>query len=124
MGIDLENFSPSNVGELKAAIIGELSALGKNWWSVNSDLVSGYLASLAEAAMQTNLALAQNRIRPDEAKRIFHMQELAFASTIHFTKYMSFVLAQKVVDLTFKIIGWALFNKTGINLFPQIVKPA
>lgn len=123
MEIDLENFSPDSVSELADAIVSELSDLGPKWWSVNSELVSGYLSSLAEAAMQTNLALAQNRLKPAEAKQILHMQELAFASTIHFTKYMSFVLAQKVLDMTFKIIGWALFNKTGINLFPQIVKP-
>lgn len=124
MDLNLEEFKPDNVDELIGAIGDELSNVGKKWWEVNSQLVTGYLRSLAEATFQTQIALAQGRITPEQADRIMHMQEVAFTSTVHFTKYMTFALAQKVLDTTFKIVGWALYNKTGINLFPQLVSPS
>jgi len=122
VAIDYQNFRPESVGELSGAIGSELSVLGKKWWAVNSELIAGYVASLSEATLQTQIALESGRIKPDQADRIMHMQQIAFKSTIHFTKYMTFALAQKVLDETFKIIGWALYNRTGVNLFPQLVK--
>lgn len=121
MNVDLENFRPDSVDEIIDVIGEEIGALGQKWWSVNSALVSGYLKSLAEATIQTQISLSQKKITAAQADRIMHMQEVAFTSTLHFTKYMNFALAQKVLDTTFKIIGWAIFNKTGINLFPQLV---
>ena len=124
MPIDLPNFNPGNVDELVDAITGEISELGKKWWSTNSAIVEGYIKSLAEATLQTQIALQTRDIKPDQADRIMHMQELAFTSTLHFTKYMTFVLAQRVLDTTFTIVGWAFFNRTGVNIFPQLVKPS
>jgi len=123
MDLDLENFNPNDVDELGSAISDELSKLGKKWWSTNSGIVNGYVKSLAEATMQTQIALASGKINAEQADRIIHMQELAFSSTLHFTKYMTFVLAQNVLDTTFSIVGWAFYNRTGVNLFPQLVKP-
>lgn len=120
---DLTEFSPANVDELVGAILSDLEGLSKRWWNENSDLVEGYTRSLAQATMQTQKALIEKRIKPAEADRIMHMQELAFNSLIHFTKFMTFALAQKALDATFRLVGYALFNRTGVNLFPHLVTP-
>ncbi|MGJ8529384.1 hypothetical protein [Maritalea sp.] len=119
--VDLKNFKPNNINELVNVLTSELSALGKKWWETNSNLVTGYVRSLSQAVIQTQSSLASGSIKPDQADRIMHMQELAFSSTLHFTKYMTFALAQKVLDTTFKVVGWAILNLTGVNLFPQLV---
>lgn len=121
--IEFASFKPADVKELVGALSTELSGLGKKWWETNSEIVQGYLRSLSEAFFQTKAALLSGRIRSDQADRIMHMQELAFGSTIQFTKYMTFALAQKALDTAFRLVGWAMYNYTGINLFPQLVSP-
>ena len=119
-----DTFDPDSVGDLVQAILGDLRDLSARWWNENASLVEGYTRSLAEATMQTRTALIEKRIRPDEADRIMHMQELAFNSLIHFTKFMTFSLAQKALDRTFRLVGLAIFNRTGVNLFPHLVDTA
>jgi hypothetical protein len=119
--VDFATFKPANVNQFVNVLSTELAGLGKKWWETNSALVHGYLRSLAEAFFQTKTALSEGRIKADQADRIMHMQEVAFTSTLQFTKYMTFALAQKVLDMTFRLVGWAMYNYTGINLFPQLV---
>lgn len=54
---------------------------------------------------------------------ILHNQELAFNQTLQFTKLMTLVLAQQLLNAAFTVIGWVIFNKTGINLAPNLVRP-
>lgn len=118
---DIKDFDPSNITELTDAIVSDLQDIGSQWWKTNSTLVPGYLRSLSEATLQTTAALAANQLDEKEADQIFRMQQAAFRQTIKFTKYMTFVLSQRVVDAVFSRIGWALLNRTGINFFPELV---
>ena len=123
MPVELSEFNPASVSALSDAIVGEVGAIGGNWWVTNAALVEGYIKSLSEAAMQTASALASGTIKPTQADQIMKMQEVAFKSTIQFTKFMTFALAQKVLDTVFRLVGWAIRNRTGVNLFPGVVQP-
>lgn len=123
MPVDLRSFNPANAGELAQAIAQTASSAGTKWWGENEPLMRGYINSLSEAAIQTSTALAAGRIKPAQADQIMRMQEMAFRSTIQFTRFMTLALAQKVYNAAFELVGWAIFNRTGINLFPTVVKP-
>ncbi len=123
MAIDLPSFNPASPADLSAAISGQISGISKKWWTSNAALIQGYLNSLAEAALQTQAAMAAGQITAVQASQIMTMQELALKSTLSFTKFMTLALAQKVFDATFQLVGWAIFNRTGVNLFPGLVKP-
>lgn len=120
---ELSTFNPQTVDDLVAAISGDVAGIGGRWWSENSQIIPGYFRSLAEATLQTQEALAAGIINEESADRALRMQQAAFRQTINFMKYMTLVLSQKIVDAVFTLVGWAVFNRTGINFFPELVKP-
>ena len=120
MTLDLSTFNPSSAGELANAITGQISSMGKRWWETNSQDVEGYVRSLAEAAVQTDTALAEGRIEKAQAQMIMEMQKTAYQNTLHFTKFMTMALAQNVLDETLRIVGAAVMNRTGLNLWPGL----
>jgi hypothetical protein len=122
--LDFANLKIETVDGLVSALEDELGGVSTKWWNANKSVVSGYLRSLAEASVQTQLALANHQIPPEAADMIMRNQQLAFNQTLQFTKFMTLVLAQQLLDATFRVIGWAIYNKTGINLAPSLVQPA
>jgi hypothetical protein len=56
--------------------------------------------------------------------QIMGMQKAAFSQTLQFAQYMTLALAQQIENTVFTVIGWAIYNRTGFNLFPLLVKPA
>ncbi|MBO9557859.1 MAG: hypothetical protein J7515_04645 [Caulobacter sp.] len=122
--LDFANLRIDNVDDLVATLEEELGGVSTQWWNANKSVVTGYLRSLAEATMQTRLALANGQIPPEAADMIMSNQKLAFTQTLQFTKFMTLVLAQQLLDAAFKVIGWVIYNKTGVNLAPSLVQPA
>ena len=120
MALDLSTFNPSTAQELANAVTGQISTMGKRWWETNSQDVEGYVRSLAEAAVQTGTALAEGRIEKAQAQMIMEMQKTAYQNTLHFTKFMTMALAQNVLDETLRIVGAAVMNRTGLNLWPGL----
>ncbi|MEE4279410.1 MAG: hypothetical protein V2I82_13160 [Halieaceae bacterium] len=118
---DYASFNPTNVDEFVAALTDEVKVLGNKWWETNSSIVPGYLRSLAEATLQTEVALVEGKIDSSTADQVFRMQQAAFRQTMRFTKYMTLVLSQKVVDAVFRLVGWAIYNRVGFNFFPELV---
>ena len=121
--VDFANLDIDTVDQLVSVLEGELKGVSAAWWKANKVVLPGYLRSLAEASIQTRLALANGLIPPEAADMILHNQELAFNQTLQFTKLMTLVLAQQLLNAAFTVIGWVIFNKTGINLAPNLVRP-
>jgi hypothetical protein len=123
MTTDLSKFNPADAQALFQEITSQVSSDATAWWNTNSSLVAGYIKSLSEAAIQTQLALAEGRINQATATQILDMQKNAFTQTLQFAQYMTLALAQQIENTVFTVIGWAIYNKTGFNLFPLLVKP-
>jgi hypothetical protein len=121
--VDFANLDIDTVDQLVSVLEDELGAVSTKWWNANKAVLPGYLRSLAEATIQTREALAGGLIPPQAADMILHNQELAFNQTLQFTKLMTLVLAQQLLNAAFTVIGWVIFNKTGINLAPNLVRP-
>lgn len=119
----LSTFNPTDVDALFDRLASEVTGEAKKWWTKNKGLMAGYLRSLAEASMQTTIALQQKEITEAQANRAFRVQKLAFEQTLDFSKLMTLVLAQRLLDAVFRVIGWVILNRTGINLAPHLVKP-
>jgi energy-converting hydrogenase Eha subunit F len=122
--VDFANLDIDTVDQLVSVLEDELGKVSTKWWNANKTVLPGYLRSLAEATIQTREALAGGVIPPQAADMILHNQELAFNQTLQFTKLMTLVLAQQLLNAAFTVIGWVIFNKTGINLAPNLVRPA
>ncbi|MVO17392.1 hypothetical protein [Parasedimentitalea huanghaiensis] len=119
---DLSNFDPNSVDDLLERIFDDVKDVGKEWLNENSDVVGGYFRSLAEAALQTRFSLEAGKISAEYADQVLHMQQAAFRQTIKYTRFMTLVLSQKIVDTVFTIIAYVIMNKTGLNLFPELAK--
>jgi hypothetical protein len=121
--VDFASLNIDNVDQLVSTLEDELGGVSTQWWNANKSVVAGYLRSLAEATLQTQVALGNKQIPPEAADMIMRNQQLAFNQTLQFTKYMTLVLAQQLLDATFRVIGWVIYNKTGVNLAPSLVQP-
>jgi hypothetical protein len=120
---DFSQLSIHNAAGLLDALKDEVTGTASDWFRENGTAASGYLQSLAQASMQTAKALAEGRIGEEQAAMIFADQKAAFLQTFEFSRFMTAVLAQKLLDGVFGIIGWTLFRQTGVNLFPELVRP-
>ena len=118
---DLSDFDPADVNELLGRLGDEISTVASDWWEENKDVVGGYLTYLASATLQTRAALAAGTIDETYADIVMHDQELAFKQTLQFATYMTLVLAQKLYDTVFRVIGSVIFNRTGVNLWPGLI---
>ncbi|PVM89549.1 hypothetical protein [Caulobacter endophyticus] len=123
MTIDFSNLQVDNADQLAAVLEQQLGATATDWWNANKTVVPGYLRSLAEATIQTRTALANHQITPEAADMILHNQELAFNQTIQFTKFMTLALGQTLLNTVFQVVGWVIYNKTGVNIAPNLVQP-
>lgn len=123
MATDLSAFNPADPQALFQEIASQVQGNATAWWNTNSTLVAGYIKSLSEAAIQTQLALAEGRINQATATQVLDLQKNAFNQTLQFTQYMTLALAQQIENTVFTVIGWAIYNRTGFNLFPLLVKP-
>jgi hypothetical protein len=120
---DLSAFNPADADALLDGLVEALTGDAKAWWDKNRGLMQGYVKGLAEASMQTAQALAEGRITEYQASQAFAMQRAAFEQALHFSEYMTLVLGQRLLDTVFRIVGWAVLNRTGINLAPNLVQP-
>lgn len=120
---DFPNLVIDDVGDLVSALKDELSGVGVEWWAQNKGVVAGNLKSLAKAALKTQAALVEGRIDQETAELALAEQKAAFRDVLNFTELMTLVLAQRLLDATFRLIGWVIYNKTGVNLAPDLVQP-
>jgi hypothetical protein len=120
---DFSHVSITSPDQLLGLLKDEVAGTSTQWWAKNQSTVSGYLKALAAAAVETQASLLSGRIGEEQAAMILADQKAALEQTIQFTEYMTLALAQMLLDGIFGIIGWGIFNRTGINLFPDLVKP-
>ena len=115
--VDLATFNPQNLDELFHGLIEEgRAAVGGAVDNVAA--VPAHLKTLAEATLKTAAALAEGRIDAETAKEIFEDRKATLKQALEFEAYMALVVAQKLTDAVFRVIGAAIRNRTGINLFP------
>jgi hypothetical protein len=114
---DLSTFNPTSFDDLFKAFVDEGSAaIGTSIKDIKA--VPGHLKTLAEATLKTAAALAEGRISAETAKEIMVDRKETFKQALEFEAFMALVVAQKLTDAVFKVIGAAIKNRTGISLIP------
>jgi len=120
--IDFSKFNPSSVDDLFNAIVSEgEGALGRPIESGKA--VAGHLRLLAAESLKTAAALAEGRIDGQTAKEVLDGRKEALVQIAEFGELLALQAAQRLADGVFRVIGWAIFNRTGINLAPGLVSP-
>lgn len=120
---DFSTFKPGNMTELFRAIKADVSDTFADWWDANKSAMSGQIQAVAKSAVETQKSLLKGKIPKELAEISIRAQKRALEQILEHTKLMTMVLLQKVVDTIFLRIGWGLFNQTGLNVFPDLVKP-
>ena len=119
---DLSSFNPGNVDDLLHMILQEgEQALGKPIQNVQA--VAGYLRGLAQDSLATAAALAEGRISKEVAQRAFEGRKDELLQIREFVELQALQGAQRAADAIFRVIGWAIFNRTGVNVAPGLVNP-
>lgn len=119
--VDLRSITPEDVQDFFESLKDAITGVSTEWWDANKNTMAGYITSLSEAVVETTLALKQERISEETADQIYRMQQAAFRQTIRYTRFMTYVLAQKIVNAVFEIVAAAIKNYTGINFFPELL---
>jgi hypothetical protein len=114
---DLSTFNPTSFDQLFNAFVEEGSA-AINGNVADIKAVPAHLKTLAKAALKTAQALAEGRIDKETAGDALQAQKDAFKQALEFEAFMALVVAQKLTDAVFRVIGAAIRNRTGINLIP------
>jgi hypothetical protein len=116
MATDLATFNPRNFGELAEVLEEQIGDIATDWWNENKVVVSARMRLLAKAAMKTTKALAEGRIDQETAEEALAMQRSALDDVITYSQFMSLVLAERVKDALFKVIGQVILNRTGLSI--------
>ena len=119
---DLASFNPGSIDELLGRILrdGE-QALGRPIENVGA--VAGHLRGLAEDSLKTAKALAEGRIDEETAREVMAGRKEILVQMTEFVELTGLQAMQRVADAVFRVIGWAILNRTGINLAPGLVDP-
>jgi dsDNA-specific endonuclease/ATPase MutS2 len=119
---DLSSFNPTNANDLFRTIIQEgEQALGRPIENVQS--LAGHLRRLAEDSLKTAEALLEGRIDAQTAQEAFEGRKEVLLQMREFVELTALQAAQRAADAIFRVIGWAIFNRTGINVAPGLVHP-
>ena len=119
---DLSTFNPSSVDDLFRAIVREgEQALGRPIENVQA--VAGHLRTLASDSLKTAAALVEGRIDEETARQAFEGRKEVLLQMREFVELTALQAAQRAADAIFRVIGWAIFNRTGINVAPGLVQP-
>jgi hypothetical protein len=119
---DLSDFNPTSIEELIEATFTEArTAIGQPIENFAS--IPAHLTTLAEASLETMKALAEGRLDRQTAEEIMIERKQVLEQIARFSAFMTLVVAQKLSDAVFRVIGWAIFNRTGLNLVPDLVRP-
>jgi len=121
--MEYSNFDPGDIEELVAAMTSEIGDVAINWWNETSGAMSPHLQTLAMAALQTRLGHEAGHITSERVKAEMNSQKLLLDTILLAIGLREMVLRQRVVDAVAKLVGWAIFNRTGINVFPDLVTP-
>lgn len=120
---DFKDFKPETMTDLFKAIKDDVSDTFEDWWKANKTGISGQIKAVSKAAVETQKSFLKGEIPKELAEISMNAQKRALEQILEHTKLMTLVLLQQVVDAIFKRIGWGLFNQTGLNVFPNLVKP-
>jgi hypothetical protein len=119
---DFSSFNPATASELLKELTKEAgAAAGRPIRNVKE--VAAHLRLLARQSVATAEALAEGRIDRRTAEIVSAERKDVLVQVARFQALMAHVLAQRVADAAFRVIGWAIFNRTGVNLAPGLVRP-
>ncbi|MEA1014117.1 hypothetical protein [Sphingosinicella sp. LY1275] len=120
---DLSQFNPTSLDALLDAMLTEGRSAVEG---VLDDAITAraHLKTLADASLKTMKALGEGTISAETAAETMEERKAVLGQMLEFELFLAHVAAQKLTDAIFRVIGWAIFNRTGINLVPGLVQPA
>ncbi|MDZ4363074.1 hypothetical protein [Brevundimonas sp.] len=114
--VDLSVFKPNDADELFDAIWTQITGVVIDDLQSFKKEIEPMLRSIATKAVRTAGMLAAGQISREDADLALHTQELALSSVLLYSAFMTYVLAQGVLDAVFTVISAAIKNLTGIEL--------
>ena len=120
---DLKDFTPKTVDEFLNGVESEIGADLLGVWNTQKARLERNLRILGETTIRMGSLLATGQISAAEADAIIYQQEQLFNATLNHVAALTYIAAQTILNTIFKVVGWVIFNYTGVNLFPALVAP-
>lgn len=120
---EINQFRPTTSDQFIERLNQEIDAGLTAQWQRHSGHLKRNLKVLADTSIRMGALLATNQITPAEADAILYQQEQLFNATLNHIRALPFIAAQSILNSIFKVAGWVVFNYSGVNLFPALVKP-
>ncbi len=114
--IDLESFHPANASELLDGMLANAMSTALDQGAKLKKAIEADLKALSMAAFRTQARLAAGEIDQSDADFLIHMQELNLNSILLKLQFLTYALAQAVLDAVFGLIRAAVRNLTGFDL--------
>jgi len=120
---DLKDFKPQTVDEFLNGVESQISADLIGVWNTQKSRLERNLRILGETTIRVGALLATEQISAAEADAIVYQQEQLFNATLNHIASLPYIAAQTILNTIFKVVGWVIFNYSGVNLFPALVTP-
>lgn len=114
--IVLETFRPGDAGELAGGIVSHLADLLGNRLQRFEQEFAGYVADLAKASMALALLVSDGSYDRRQVDIALHTQELLVSNALLRAEFLTYELAQSVLETIFKVVAAAIKNLTGLAI--------
>lgn len=122
MTFDYKGFSPDTAQELVDGLGAALTTEAQSWFERNRDQSIGYLRSISEAVIQTNLDYAAGRIDKGTVAFLMRAHKRAMKVYLNGLKYETYEFRQTILNAAVRALGYAVLNRTGVNVAPHLVQ--
>lgn len=114
--VDLATFKPGGVDDLAKGILAQLASLLSGKFQDFKQEFGGYVEDVSRAAIAVASLLAEGIYDKRQADLALHAQELLISSAILRAEFLTYELAQSVLETIFGVLRSAIRNLTGVDL--------
>lgn len=113
---NLATFHPHSAEEFFDGLVTHVASTAVNAWNDAQQEIEPHLKLLSKRAFRTTQMLAAGQITQADADFIMHGQELYLSNVLIYSEFLTYWLAQQVLDAVFAVVKAAFKNVTGFDL--------
>ena len=114
--VDLSTFKPTGVGDLASGIFSQLAGLLVGKFERFRQEYLSYVEDVSRATIAVANQLKDGLYDVRQADLALHAQELLISNAILRAEFLTYELAQSVLETIFTVLRAAIRNLTGVDL--------
>lgn len=114
--VDLKTFKPGSADELLKGVLGHVAGLLQEKLKQFEKEMVTYLGDLTKASIALAKLINDGTYGARQADLALHSQELLVNNALLRAEFLTYDVAQSILETIFKVIGAAVKNLTGLQL--------